>query len=95
MCKKTRAGPTQIRKKVLPPKREHSFGKITKPEKTTKVHPKWYQMRTLDAGKTHIEGALADGFHHIVALRPQAKDKCAKLCEKCPGKVLWAPKNQK
>ena len=64
-------------------------------KKSTKVHPKWYQRRTLDAGKTHIEGALADGFHHIVALRPQAKEKCAKLCEKCPGKVPRAPKNEK
>ena len=95
MCKKTRAGPTQTRKKALPPTREHSFSKITKPEKSTKVHPKWSQRRTLDAAKTHIEGALADGFHHIVALRPQAKEKCAKLCEKCPGIVPWAPKHEK
>ena len=95
MCKKTRAGPTQTRKNVLPLPREPSFSKITKPEKSTKVHPKWSQRRTLDAGKTHIEGALADGFHHIVALRPQAKEKCAKLCEKCPGKVPWAQKNEK
>ena len=94
-CKKTGSGPTQTRKKALPPAREPSFSKITKPEKSTKVHPKWSQRRTLDAAKTHIEGALADGFHHIVALRPQAKEKCAKLCEKCPGKVPWAPKNEK
>ena len=93
--KKTRPGPTQTRKKVLPPAREPSFSKITKPEKSTKVHPKWSQRRTLDAAKTHIEGALADGFHHIVALRPQAKEKCAKLCEKCPGKVPWAPTKRK
>jgi len=59
------------------------------------VHPKWSQNCTLDAAKTHIEGALADGFHHIVALRPQAEEKCANLCEKCPGKVPWAPKNEK
>ena len=59
------------------------------------MNPKWYQRRTLDAGKTDIEGALADGFHHIVPLHPQAKEKCAKLCEKCPGKVPWAPKNEK
>ena len=95
MCKKTWAGPTQTRKKVLPPTREHSFSKITKPGKSTKVHPKWPQRRTLDPLKTHIEGALADGFHHIVALRPQAQEKCAKLCEKCPGKVPWAPKHKK
>ena len=95
MCKKTRPGPTQTRKKVLPPTREHSFSKIAKPEKANKSHPKLNQRRTLDAGKTHIEGAFADGFHHIVALRPQAKEKCAKLCEKCPGKVPWAPKNEK
>ena len=36
MCKKTRGGPTQTSKKVLPPTREHSFSKITKPEKSTK-----------------------------------------------------------
>ena len=36
MCKKTRAGPTQTRKKVLPPTREHSFSKITKPENQQK-----------------------------------------------------------
>ena len=93
--KKTRAGPTQTRKKVLPPTREPSFSKIAKPEKSTEVHPKWSQRRTLDALKTHIEGALADGFHYIVALRPQAEEKCAKLCEKCPGKVPWAPKKEK
>ena len=93
--KKTRAGPTQTRKKVLPPTREHSFSKITKPEKSTKVHPKWSPRRTLDALKTHIEGALADRFHHIVALRPQAKEKCAKSCEKFAGKVTWEPNNEK
>ena len=95
MCKKTRPGPTQTRKKALPPKREHSFSKIAKPEKVNKSHPKLHQRRTLDALKTHIEGALADGFHYIAALRPQADEKCAKLCEKCPGKVPWAPKNEK
>ena len=54
---------------------------------STKVHLKWYQRRTLDAGKTHVEDALADGFHLIQALRPQAKETCAKLCEKCPEKI--------
>ena len=52
--KKTRAGSTQTRKKALPPTQEHSFSKITKPEKSTKVHPKWSQRRTLNAAKTHI-----------------------------------------
>ena len=56
------------------------------------MHPKWYQRRTLDAAKTHIEGALADGFHHIVALRPQAKEKCAKLCEVSRESAVGAKK---
>ena len=62
MCKKTRPGPTQTRKKALPPTLEHSLSKITKYEKVNKRDPKRDQRQTLDAAKTHVFLATMNYF---------------------------------
>ena len=61
MCKKTRSGPTQTRKKVLPPTFQSSFNKITNYEKANKSAREMVPKETPNGVKTHVEGPLHSG----------------------------------
>ena len=95
MCKKTRPGPTQTRKKVLPPAREPSFSKITKPENQQTCIQNGPKGEAWMRAKRTLRVPWLTGFITLWPCAPPAGEKCAKLCEKCPGKVPRAPKNEK
>jgi len=61
VCKKTGPGPSQTRKKVLPPTFQSSFNKITNYEKANKSAREMVPKETPNGVKTHVEGPLHSG----------------------------------
>ena len=68
--------------------------KSQNPKKSTKVHPKWYQRRSLDALKTHIEGALADGFTTLWPCAPKRRNNVPSYLRSVQAKCCGYQKRQ-